>query len=272
MAHSNSNLKTPLIGAKRLTNALVFVVGCVLINFAGSQLVAALSLPIYLDCVGTMIAAIFGGYVPGVLVGYFTNLVNSLSDPSSTFYAVINVLIAISATFFAQRGWFKSPPKAIATVFAFALLGGGLASVLTWCLYGFDFGQGVTAPLVHLIHTSTPLPPMAAQLAGDFLLDVVDKALTVAIVIFLYHVLSHTFVAKIDLSPWQQSPLSSAQREEIGSSKSRVASVKTKFTLILSIIMVVLVVATTYLSYATFYGAFCTMCGSSGRPPGELHA
>ncbi|MEE0027848.1 MAG: HD domain-containing protein [Atopobiaceae bacterium] len=255
MAYSNNSTDATLIRAKRLTNAFVFVVGCVLLNLAGSQLVSALSLPIYLDCVGTMLAAIFGGYVPSVLVGYFTNLVNSIFDPSSTFYAVINVLIAIFATYFAQRGWFKSLPKAVASVFVFAMLGGGLASVLTWCLYGFDFGQGVTAPLVQLIHSSTPLPPMAAQLAGDFFLDVVDKALTVAIVIVLYHVLSHTVVAKIDLSPWQQSPLSNTQREEVGSSKSRIASVKAKFTIILSIIMIVLVVATTYLSYATFYDA-----------------
>jgi len=253
MALLNTDFTIPFDGKKRLTSALLFCLGCTLLNLAGSQLMSALSLPLYFDCVGTMLAAMFGGYVPGILVGYFTNLVNSFFDPSSMYYSAISVLIAMCTTLFYKRGWFKSVPKTIAAIFAFALLGGGLASILTWCLYGFDFGEGITAPLVKYIHDTTPVPAVVAQLAGDFALDVLDKTVTVVIALVLYRALRLTPVARIDMSPWQQSPLSSTQRQEVGSSKSRIASVNTKFTVILSVIMIVLVVVTTYLSYSTFY-------------------
>ncbi len=253
MALLNTDLTIPFNGKKRLVSALFFCMGCTLLNLAGSQLMSALSLPLYLDCTGTMLAAIFGGYVPGILVGYFTNLVNSFFDPSSMFYSAISVLIAVSTTFFFRRGWFKSVPKTIAAILVFSLLGGGLASVLTWCLYGFDFGKGITAPLVKFVFENTPLTPLFAQLVGDFLLDVLDKTVTVLIVSALYRLLRATPVAALDMNPWQQAPLTSRQRQKIGSSKSRVTSVNTKFTAVLSIIMVVLVVVTTYLSYSTFY-------------------
>ena len=117
---------------QRLIINLVFCATCILINFAGSRVVSSLGIPLYLDSVGTVLASIMGGFVPGVLVGHFTNIVNSIFDPVSMYYSVISTLIAVSASIFAKRQWFKSVPKTFAAICIFALLGGGLASILTW--------------------------------------------------------------------------------------------------------------------------------------------
>ena len=50
---------------------LVFSVCCVVLNFALRNLAALIGVPLYLDSVGTILAGALGGYLPGVLVGYF---------------------------------------------------------------------------------------------------------------------------------------------------------------------------------------------------------
>ena len=72
---------------------LALVVGGILVNILGGFIAKAFSLPIYLDCIGTMIAAISGGYLPGILVGFFSNLISGVKDYSNTYYSIISVLM-----------------------------------------------------------------------------------------------------------------------------------------------------------------------------------
>ena len=62
---------------------LTVVIG-VGLNFLGRLLNTLLGLPLYLDNVGTLISAMTGGVVPGITVGFFSNLINGLNDPNST--------------------------------------------------------------------------------------------------------------------------------------------------------------------------------------------
>ena len=80
-----------------LSYVIGLVVGCILINYLGARLASALGLPIYLDTIGTILAAALGGYLPGIIVGFVTNLVNSLPDPGMAYYSSMNVLIAFAA-------------------------------------------------------------------------------------------------------------------------------------------------------------------------------
>ena len=41
-----------------------------LINVAGDRLVGLLKLPLYLDNIGSALAAALGGYIPGIVVGF----------------------------------------------------------------------------------------------------------------------------------------------------------------------------------------------------------
>ncbi len=64
------------------------------LNFLGRLLNLLLGLPLYLDNVGTLLVSMAGGLVPGITVGFFSNLINGVNDPNSTYYAVISILIA----------------------------------------------------------------------------------------------------------------------------------------------------------------------------------
>ena len=91
----NLSQKWGQIRRRSLRNALLLALCCVVLNTLLSRLVVMLGLPIYLDSVGTLLAGALGGYLPGIVVGYATNLIGSLRDPISAYYASINVLLAV---------------------------------------------------------------------------------------------------------------------------------------------------------------------------------
>ena len=74
-----------------------------------------LKLPLFLDNIGSALTAALGGYIPGIVVGFFTNLVNSVGDFTTAYYGSQTVLIAIAAAWFGERDYFnfkKAPAPA----------------------------------------------------------------------------------------------------------------------------------------------------------------
>ena len=136
-------------------NYLLFLCAAgLLVNYLLAHLATGLKLPLYLDNIGSALAAALGGYIPGIIVGFFTNLINGIDDYNTAYYGSLTVLIAIASAWFAGKGYytFKKPMRLLAIIGTFALIGGGLGSVLTWVLYGFEFGSGISAPLALRIH------------------------------------------------------------------------------------------------------------------------
>ena len=79
---------------KYLTILAVIICG-VAVNLLGSFIAEQLDIKLFLDSIGTVIASILGGALPGICVGLITNFSKSYSDPTSLFYATLNVLIAV---------------------------------------------------------------------------------------------------------------------------------------------------------------------------------
>ena len=111
---------------------LITVVIGVGLNFFGRLVNEILSLPLYLDNVGTLLSAMTGGLVPGITVGFFSNLINGLNDPNSTYYAVISILIAVTVVICKKRGMMTRLPQVLLAVVFFALIGGGLVPLGRW--------------------------------------------------------------------------------------------------------------------------------------------
>ena len=51
---------------------LLLCLSGLLINLTFAQAVRAMALPLYLDNVGSALAAALGGYIPGIIVGFLT--------------------------------------------------------------------------------------------------------------------------------------------------------------------------------------------------------
>ena len=109
--------KTKSVSTK--TKAIMIFLLCIIcvgINIGGSKLAGLLNMPVFLDSAGTILAATVGGYVPGILVGYITNILNNFADSTSIYYGVLSVLIAVAATLRSRHGTFRSLPRALLAI------------------------------------------------------------------------------------------------------------------------------------------------------------
>ena len=174
------------------------VIGLV-INLLLNKIVTLLGLPLYFDCIGTILAAIVGGFMPAVLVGFFTNILSSLSDTSNLYYGVLNVLIAIVAAAFSQKKYFRKITwKLIIPTICFILIGGGLGSVITWGLYGNTMGDELASSLAGRIYTNVVQDAFWAQMYAGVIMDIPDKVISVIFAFILYKLYPKKFKPEKD--------------------------------------------------------------------------
>ena len=225
-----------------------------LINVAFANLATALKLPLYLDNIGSAMAAALGGYIPGIIVGFFTNLINGIGDYATAYYGSLTVLIAIASAWFSQRDYysFRKPWRLLVIILTFALIGGGLGSVLTWVLYGFQFGSGISAPLALRIHATGAMSEFWSQFTADMIIDLLDKAITVLAVALVVNLMPQTLKDRFYFTAWHQTPLSSEQRRAVGGRGTRFTSLRSKIVLLVTAAMLIIAAIVTAISFGHF--------------------
>lgn len=240
--------------ASRRTNIKAGLLLCasgILINVLGSGLVKALHIPLFLDSVGTVLSAVLGGYLPGIITGLTTNMVKGIFDSTAVYYGVINVLLAVCSTFFAKKGFFKKPAGMVLLILALTLIGGGHGSLLTWFMYGFA-SEGVSAPYAAWIYETASYGKFLSQLAADAGIDLIDKTITILLVWCVIKILPQGIQDPLRFDGWQQAPLSEKDKAEAQSSVCRVMSLRTKILLMLILASLSIAVAATSISVVLF--------------------
>lgn len=240
---------------KYMLYQLIFFAGTVLINFVLPRLAGHFGLPLYLDNVGTLLAAILGGYLPGILVGYLNNIINMQGNPGNAYYVVLSTMIAASGTYLAQKGYFNRFAKALLTIPVFAFIGGALGSILTYLLYGYGMGEGISAPFARALLEKGTLSVFWAQMTSDIAIDLVDKAITVVLVFMILKLIPDKYKPCLWVTGWRQTPLSSEAMKAVRKNVTRSFSLRGKIIAIISAIMVTVAVVTTIISYI-LYGNF----------------
>lgn len=217
------------------------VVICLLLNLALSGIASSLKLPFYFDCVGTILASIAGGYLPGIMVGFLTNLIIGFSDATTTYYSIISILIAITASYFSYKGYFtiKKPLKAIVPVLIFVLIGGGIGSMLTWEIYGNSIGQELSSDIVNDIYKNYINNPFIASLVGGIVIDFPDKLISSLVAFSLYLAIPKRLFPR-------------KHNFEISKSNSKRASLGTKLIILVSAGVMAVAMAVSFVSYGQF--------------------
>ena len=98
-------------------------------------------LPLFVDDIGTVLAAVLGGYIPCITVGFLSNIIGGLSDSYTTYYCIISVLIAVAAVSYAEKMRRIKIPAILLAILTFAVLGGIVGGLLTWLINGLSFGE-----------------------------------------------------------------------------------------------------------------------------------
>jgi energy-coupling factor transport system substrate-specific component len=111
-ATSPSQQLAPGDGARSLVLTLVC---CLLANLLGHVLVDLLRLPLYLDMVGTLVAAVLLGPWWGAAVGAGTNVLGSfLVGPASLLFTPVNIVGALIWGYGVRHGWGRSAARFLA--------------------------------------------------------------------------------------------------------------------------------------------------------------
>lgn len=215
-----------------IVNAALLCAAGIVLNLAGSAVSAAFHLPIYFDTAGTILAAVLGGYLPGILAGFFTNILLSIREPSMLYYGAINMIVAICASAFAQKGWFKSFPKVLAVIPPVTLITGVLGGNLTWFLNNSDIG-GQFNRFATQMHENMGFGRFGAQMAADLLYELVDKTISILLVFLLLRLLPGALQDSFRMQGRWQAPLSEEMKAAINRQKGRGVSLRVRVLLAL---------------------------------------
>lgn len=236
---------------RRLALALLFCFDCIAINIAGSRVASLLDLTLFLDCIGTIVASIIGGPIPGVVVGYLTSLFNALFDSSAIYYGLVSVLVALTAWIMRRANWFEHIPTILLSIPVFALLSGGVSSVITWWVFGFG-SEGVSTDLAHAILNAGVSVPFVAQLLADAIVDLSDKAITVAAALGMVHLMPKSMRDSFDFSLWRQAPMSVEDNHAASQNEVRTHSLRNQVAVVVLSALTLVGAATATMSYRTF--------------------
>ena len=175
-----------LTKSRKFLSAVGLIVVSLLANIIPAKIALATEIPVFLDNVGTLLSAMLGGTLPAVIVGFFSNVINGFSNWETLYYGIISILIGVAAALFQQYGFYKTISRICIVIVTFALLGGGLGSILTYFLYGYDFGEGISAPFSLAIYQHLGFSKFFSQLSADFVIDMIDKTIVVATSLLIY--------------------------------------------------------------------------------------
>ena len=178
------------------------IIGGTLLNILGTRLNAALGLPLFIDDIGTILAAVLGGYIPCITVGFLSNIISGLSDSYTTYYCVISVLIAVAAVFYAEKLRRIKIPTVLLAILTFGALGGILGGLLTWLINGLSFGEGFAVDMAASINSAVPMGYFLSNMLSNFLIDLVDKALVTVVALIIYKLLPLRFVNYVHTRSW----------------------------------------------------------------------
>ncbi len=210
---------------------LVLVAACILLNNIGARLNELLGLPFYIDNIGTILAALLGGYIPCIAVGFFSNIFNAIASPDSIYYCVISVFIASLAAMYASKLRQFKIPYILLSVLTFAFLGGVVGGMLTWLIYGMDFGEGVAVDMAAAIDRSIQVGYLPSNLISCFVIDLADKAIVTVIALIIFKLLPNKLICFLKGQEWYGIKVFEANERDI----RKRTSLRVKVTLLVGI-------------------------------------
>lgn len=168
------------------TAALVLIPAAVGINYIGKLFAGVLKLPLWLDSIGTCLAACLAGPVVGAIAGAANNIIYGLTmDPISTVYAISQAALGIIVGLMSYYGFMRNIKGALLT----GILAGTTAVVVSTPLNMMFWGGttgNIWGDLVYAGALAKGLPVWMASAADEIVVDLPDKIVVLLLVAGLY--------------------------------------------------------------------------------------
>lgn len=163
------------------TRNLVLAAIGIALNIALGQTASFLKLPIFLDSIGTVLAAVLAGPVIGGLTGLLTNLLWGLiQGPTVAFFAPVALVIGVVAGLLARAGFFREIWQAALSGVVITIALAFVAVPIRIYLFGGVTGSGADFLTAYLLKLGQDLFPSVLTTVLGW--NIADKVLTAVLV------------------------------------------------------------------------------------------
>ena len=164
------------------TKKMTMIALAVAINIVGSKLALLFSLPVFLDSIGTMLAAITLGPIAGALTALVGGLINGvLGDVFAIYFSLSGVLMGVIAGLL-----FHDKKLTYGSALWKCLIVTLPASALSACIETFLFGGITSAAVTTFIIqalSQTALKLLGSAFVTQAVTDYVDKLIAIVLVV-----------------------------------------------------------------------------------------
>lgn len=177
----------PSIWRVNLTPAVIGLIpAAVGINYVAKAFAEGLKLPVWLGSLGTYLASMLAGPIPGAISGFINNVIYGLTlSPVSTVYALTSIGIGIAVGVLHAKGGFLSARKIFVSALIIALVSSVISTPLNVIFWGgqtgIAWGDSLFAVLV-----ANHVPVFIASFVDEFVLDILDKVVVAYVACLIY--------------------------------------------------------------------------------------
>lgn len=177
----------PSIWRVNLTPAVIGLIpAAVGINYVAKAFAEGLKLPVWLGSLGTYLASMLAGPIPGAISGFINNVIYGLTlSPVSTVYALTSIGIGIAVGVLHAKGGFSSAKKIFVSALIIALVSSVISTPLNVIFWGgqtgIAWGDSLFAVLV-----ANHVPVFIASFVDEFVLDILDKVVVAYVACLIY--------------------------------------------------------------------------------------
>lgn len=178
---------SPSIWRVNLTPAVIGLIpAAVGINYVAKAFAEGLKLPVWLGSLGTFLASMLAGPIPGAISGFINNVIYGLTlSPVSTVYALTSIGIGIAVGVLHAKGGFSSARKIFVSALIIALVSSVISTPLNVIFWGgqtgIAWGDSLFAVLV-----ANHVPVFIASFVDEFVLDILDKVVVAYVACLIY--------------------------------------------------------------------------------------
>ncbi|MBR2773899.1 MAG: GGDEF domain-containing protein [Selenomonadaceae bacterium] len=217
---------------------ILLCIGGLLLNVVGSAFAQYFNLPVYLDSAGTIYIAALGGYVPGIVVGFLTNLFKAVLTPSEMYYGSVSIFVAIFVAFSARRGFFDSYAKVALLIIPLTLITSTCDLLIEDFLNSTNFLKSVNE--------------FESSFGGNLLNEVLDKGLSLLVAVVLLKFSSPNTKESLRSLGRKQAPLSAEMKDALNERNYLSSSLRTKMLTILMLSSLFVAFSIALISYLLF--------------------
>ncbi|MGQ9855909.1 MAG: ECF transporter S component [Fervidobacterium sp.] len=177
------------------TMILVLIPVAVGINYAGKFFAELLKLPLWLDSIGTVLAAMLAGPVVGGISGAINNIIYGLTmGPISFIYALTSIGIGVAAGLLYKAKMFENAFRALISGLIIALVATVISVPINVIFWEGQTGN-VWGDALFAFLRSKNVGIWLASFFDELVVDLVDKVLTVYIAFGIFKALPKSLVS-----------------------------------------------------------------------------